>query len=116
MEHSNLMYNSYNPYGDFQSDIVNIISTEREINNENIRKYNKEKEKLFPIKKIKDNNGIIKSEIDFDHISERVTFTLNDFFNDISNKQYSNLMSKTKWTGYGYIFIILYICYFISKL
>ena len=34
MEHSNLMYNSYNPYGDFQSDIVNIISTEREINNE----------------------------------------------------------------------------------
>lgn len=120
MESSSLMYNSYNPYGDFNSDIGNIIETEKKINQDNIKVYNKEKSKLLPIKKIKikDNNGIEsnKSVIDIEHISERITYTLNEFFNDITKKEYANLFSKSKWTGYGYIFIILYICYFISKL
>ena len=120
MEQSSLMYNSYNPYGDFNSDIGNIIETEKNINKENADNYNKEKDKLLPIKKIKikDNKGEekIKSELDTQHISERITFTLNEVFDDISKKQYSNLSSKSKWTGYGYIFILLYICYFISRL
>ena len=119
MESSSLMYNSYNPYGDFNSDIGNIIETEKKINKSNIDIYNKEKSKLLPIKKVTvKENGVekIKSEIDTDHISERITFTVNDFFNNFSKKDYSNLFSKSKWTGYGYIFIILYICYFISKL
>ena len=120
MEISSLMYNSYNPYGDFNSDIGNIIETEKQINLENMEIYNKEKAKLFPIKKIKvkdiNGNEKTKTELDTDHISERITFTLNDLFNDLSNKEYSNIFSKTKWCGYGYIFILLYICYFISKL
>ena len=116
MEQSTLMYNSYNPYGDFNSDIGNIIEIEKKINNENAEKYNKEKEKLLPIKKIKDINGKEKNtfELDTEHISERITFTLNEVFNDISNKKFENMFSKSKWIGYGYIFIILYICYFIS--
>lgn len=120
MTQSSLMYNSYNPYGDFSSDIGNIIETEKNINQENEEKYNKEKQKLIPITKIKvkDNNGVekLKSELDIEHISERITFTVNELFNDISSKEYNNIFSKSKWTGYGYIFIILYICYFISKL
>ena len=120
MESSSLMYNSYNPYGDFNSDIGNIIETEKNINKENIDNYNKEKEKLLPIKKLKmkDANGEekIKSELDIQHISERVTFTLNELFDDLSKNQFSNIFSKSKWTGYGYIFIMLYICYFISRL
>ena len=119
MESSSLMYNSYNPYGDFNSDIGNIIEIEKKINKDNIDIYNKEKEKLLPIKKVTKNiDGIDvkKTEIDTEHISERITYTLNEFFNDISKKEYANLFSKSKWTGYGYIFIILYICYFISKL
>ena len=120
MEQSSLMYNSYNPYGDFNSDIGNIIETEKNINKENSDKYNKEKEKLLPIKKVKvkDENGNekIKTELDIEHISERITFTLNEVFDDMSNNQYARLFSKSKWVGYGYIFIILYICYFISKL
>ena len=116
MEHSNLMFNGYNPYGDFNSDIGSIIETEKQVNNENIQKYNKEKEKLLPIKKVKSKDNIIKTEIDFTHISERITFTFNELFNEVSKKDYSNIFSKEKWTGYGYIFIILYLCYFISKL
>ena len=120
MEQSTLMYNSYNPYGDFNSDIGNIIETEKKINEENVNTYNKEKQKLLPVKKIKikDNNGeeIIKSELDIQHISERITFTLNEVLEDLSKNKYSNMFSKSKWSGYGYIFIILYICYFISKL
>ena len=120
MEQSSLMYNSYNPYGDFNSDIGNIIETEKQINKENVNKYNKDKAKLLPIKevKVKDSNGLekITSKLDTEHISERITFTLNSIFEDLSNKEYSNLLSKSKWTGYGYIFILLYICFFISKL
>lgn len=116
MESSSLMYNSYNPYGDFQSDIGNIIETEKKINTDNIKKYNKEKEKLIPTKVIKDNKGIDRTTLDLDHISERITFTVNEVFSDISKQDYLNLFSKSKWTGYGYIFIIIYLCYFFSKL
>ena len=38
MEHSNLMFNGYNPYGDFNSDIGSIIETEKQVNNENIQR------------------------------------------------------------------------------
>ena len=116
MENSSLMYNSYNPYGDFNSDIGSIIETEKKINNSNIEQYNKEKRKLLPIKKVTGSDKKTKSELDTEFISERITFTLNELFNDISNKEYINIFSQTKWTGYGYIFILLYLCYAISKL
>jgi len=120
MEPSTLMYNSYNPYGDFNSDIANIVETEKKVNDNNIIKYNKEKEKIIPLKKSfkKDSSGneIEKTELDINYILENITFTLNDVMNDIFKKEYNNLLSKSKWTGYGYIFIVLYICFYISKL
>ena len=120
MEPSTLMFNSYNPYGDFNSDIASIVETEKQVNDINIKIYNKEKEKLIPLKKTikKDINGvqIKKTELDTEHISERITFTINDVIEDFLKKNYSNLFSRTKWTGYGYIFIIIYLCYFINKL
>ena len=120
MNQSSLMFNSYNPYGDFNSDIGNIIETEKKLNEESIKSYNNEKNKLIPLKEIqvtnKDGSTHTKKELDIDYIFEKIIFTVNEFFKDFSTKNYNNLFDRSKWTGYGYIFIIIYICYFISKL
>ena len=100
MEESSLMYNSYNPYGDFNSDIGNIIETEKKINEKLIKEYNKNKSKLLPLK---------DNKIDFEYIYEQITFVLNKTFDDAFNKKYKNIVKKDRWVGLGYIFIIIYL-------
>ena len=120
MESSTLMYNSYNPYGIFNQDIGHIIETEKKINEDKIKHYNKVKEKLIPLKEIKkinkDGNTVVQTVLDVEHVSENVTFVFNEMFQNISKREYSKLFEKSKWKGIGYIFIIVYLCYFISKL
>lgn len=109
METNTLMYNSYNPYGDFNSDIGNIIETEKKVNDERIRKYNEKKKYILPLK---ENN-----DFDFQHVSEQITHVLNASFVDVFEKRsLMNLVARDRWVGLGYIFIIIYIVHFISKL
>jgi len=103
------MYNSYNPYGDFNSDIVSIVEKEKEINETRIKNYNDKKLKLIPL-----NDA---NQIDFKFISEEISFVLNETFEDIFiRKSFKTLYSQERWTGLGYLFIIIYITYYLSKL
>ena len=105
------MHNAYNPYGDFNSDIANIVETEKKINEDRVDEYNKKKSKLIPLKGPKNNK-----EIDYNHIFEQITFVLNETFEDVFNRNaYRDVFKKDRWVGIGYIMIIIYICYYVSK-
>ena len=109
MESSTLMYNAYNPYGDFKSDINSIIEQEKKVNEELINTYNENKRKVIP----RDADG----KIDHSFIYEQITYVLNQTFVDLfEKKDLKNLLSQDRWVGLGYIFIIVYLAYFISKL
>jgi hypothetical protein len=103
------MYNAYNPYGDFKSDITNIIEQEKKVNEDRKSEYAEKKRRLIPLDM--DNN------IDFNYIFEQMTFVLSSTFVDLFEKQdIKSVFSRERWTGLGYIFIAVYIAYFISKL
>ena len=109
MEQSTLMYNAYNPYGDFQSDITNIIEKEKKINEDRINDYKEKKRKIIP--------RDASNNIDFNYIFEQITYVISSSLTDIfEKKDFKNIISQDRWTGLGYIFIIIYITYFLSKL
>lgn len=111
MNSSTLMHNAYNPYGDFNSDIANIVETEKKINEDRVNEYNEKRSKLLPLKGPKGNQ-----EIDYNHIFEQITFVLNETFEDVFNRNaYRDVFKKDRWVGIGYIMIIIYICYYVSK-
>lgn len=109
MNESTLMYNSYNPYGDFNSDINNIIEQEKKVNDDRINEYNNKKKKILPLNDDR--------TIDFTYIFEEITYVLNNIFKIIlETKEFNKLFTQDTWVGWGYIFIIIYLTYFISKL
>ena len=101
------MYNSYNPYGNFNSDIESIIEQEMKNNQDKFEEYKRNK-KFLPLDS--------ENKIDFDYIVEQVTFVLDESFKDIfERKTYNNLFMKERYTGIAYILIAISIIYFLTK-
>ena len=109
MKESQLMTNMYYPYGDYNTDIENIIQVEKSVNEERIKVYNESKKNSIPLD---DNNSL-----DFQKIFEDISDVLYKSFDDIfEKKDYSNIFKKDRWNGIGYLCIIIYVIYFLSSL
>ena len=94
---SKLMSNSYNPYGDYNSDILSIIENEKKIHNEQ-------------------NKEISKEKYTFEAICDDVMNVIMKGFDDIfHNNNVHNLFKKDRWLGTGYVLIIIYVIYFINN-
>ena len=64
MDESSLMHNQYFPYGNYDSNINNIIKKEKEINEKRVKEYNEKKSKLFTT--------------DLYYISEQITYVIHN--------------------------------------
>jgi hypothetical protein len=99
MDQTTLMYQKYES---FPQNIESIIQIEKEVNEERYKKYTESKKNIVP---------------DFQQVSEEITYVLNESFKDVMETQsYENLFKKDRWTGLGYIFILIYLIYFIHRL
>ena len=99
MNTSSIMINSYNPYGDYNSDILNIIESEKKNYNDKKIHYEKRKE----------------LDLSMDSISNEIMKVLTNLSIDIKNKNYNGLLLPENRRGLGYIFIIIYIIYYLVK-
>lgn len=107
-----LLYNGYQPYGDYNSDILNIIETEKNVNEDRIKQFNKRRKQLLP----KDLSVESMNEY-LNVVNENITHVLYESFKDIfEKKSYKSLVNKDRLQGIGYLLIIIYLIYFISTI
>lgn len=99
MNNSSLLSNGYNPYANYNNDILSLVDNEK-------KKYDKIKNKK--------EKSIFSTDIN--EISDEVILVISKSFEDIFHRNdYKKLFQKDRWRGISYICIIISLAYYINR-